>query len=247
MDLDTARVVLAPAQAYRTNRELVEYQDVPSDGPIPIELQKDLKKSYYACASFTDDNIGAILSRLQELGLYDNTLIVFLGDHGYHQGEQGLWCKSTNFESSCNAPLIIKMPSKKGRALPHRVDRPVSFIDLMPTVCTACRVPVPDGAMGEDLLGSAEHNPYVFSQIAHSHNGIKYMGYAIRDTRWTYVEWFTPEMDCAAAELYDMAGRDTCRYEKINVLEAHPDIAATLSEALHGHLDRVLSGRSDSR
>ncbi len=259
LDIDTARVAGAPVQAYRSNRELTEYQDVPSDGPIPMALQKDLKRSYYACASFTDDNVGAILARLRKLGLYENTLVVFLGDHGYHHGEQGLWCKSTNFESSCNAPLIIKLPSGSTRRLPRRVGgqqaawispyraaavdaRPVSFVDLMPTLCTACGVPVPEGAMGEDLFGPAEHNPFVFSQIAHSVDGVKYMGYAVRDARWTYVEWFSPDMISVAAELYDMAGRDSCRYEKANVLETYPDVAASLSEALLHHLEIVRPG-----
>ena len=239
LNIDTARVAGAPYQAYRPNRELVEYTDVPSDGPIPLEQQEFLKKAYYACSSFTDENIGYVLQHLKDLGLYDNTLIVFLGDHGYHHGEQGLWCKSTDYESSCNAPLIIKLPkgmkAKRARAL---ADAPVSFVDIMPTLCAACGVPVPEGVRGENLLEGA-HSPYVFSQIAHSHDGIKYTGYAVRDKRWTYVEWLTPDLERAAAELYDMAGRDTIRFETQNVLAQHPEQAAAMAAILQEHLSSV--------
>lgn len=244
LSIDTARVAGAPFQAYRSNRELIEYNDVPSDGPIPMEQQEYLKKCYYACSSFTDENIACILRRLKDLGLYDNTLIVFLGDHGYHHGEQGLWCKSTEFESSCNAPLIIKLPKgmkdRKARAL---ADVPVSFVDIMPTLCEVCGVPAPEHLSGENLLGGS-HGPYAFSQIAHSHGGVKYTGYTVRDLRWTYTEWLTPGLECAAAELYDMDGRDSLRYEKQNVLSQYPEKASALSKALHDHLDTVLgSGR----
>ena len=236
LQIDTSRVSGAPFQAYRTNRELVEYNDVPGSGPIPVEQQEYLKKAYYACSSFTDDNVGAVLRRLKELGLYDNTLIVFLGDHGYHNGEQGLWCKSTNFEPACNAPLIIKPPfSRKGR----RVDSPVSFVDIVPTLCKACGVDVPEGACGEDLLGPS-HSPWVFSQITHSHGGVKYTGYAVRDARWTYVEWFNPQMQMQAAELYDMSEREKCSYERLNVLDRYPRQAEAMSGVLQKHLETIL-------
>lgn len=239
LSIDTARVVGAPYQAYRSNRELIEYNDVPSDGPIPLEQQEYLKKCYYACSSFTDENVGCILRRLKELGLYDNTLIVFLGDHGYHHGEQGLWCKSTEFESSCNAPLIIKLPKGMSRRKAAKLaDAPVSFVDIMPTLCEACGVPVPEGVRGESLLQSG-HGPYAFSQIVHSHDGIKYTGYTVRDARWTYTEWLTPELECAASELYDMAGRDECRYERENVLDRCPEQASAMAAALREHLATV--------
>ena len=263
LTLDTVRVAGAPAQAYRPNRELIEYQDVPSEGPIPMDEQEALKKAYYACASFTDDNIGRLLGRLKDLGLYDNTLVVFLGDHGYHHGEQGLWCKSTNFEPACNAPLIIKLPARLSKGKPsqqrsvkavistglvytaaHTDHRPVSFVDLMPTLCKVCGIPVPEGAMGEDLL-TRKHSPYAFSQIAHTVDGVKYMGYAVRDGRWNYVAWFvsgkrgTLETDedgalrPSAEELYDLSGSP---YEKVNVLDDNPETAVTLREALSQHL-----------
>ncbi len=239
LSIDTARVAGAPREAYRSNRELVEYTDIPSDAPIPMEQQEYLKKAYYACASFTDDNVGSILARLKELGLYDNTMIVFLGDHGYHHGEQGLWCKSTDYESACNAPLIIKLPKGfRNARRSSRVDDPVSFTDILPTLCWACGVPVPEAAAGENLLDGS-HSPYVFSQIAHRHDGVKYTGYAIRGERWTYVEWLTPSMELASAELYDMTGRDSCRYERENVLDRNPQIAAELSEALSNHLHLI--------
>ncbi|HEC41821.1 MAG TPA: DUF229 domain-containing protein, partial [Bacteroides sp.] len=64
-------------------------------------------RSYYACTSFMDAQLGKIMNTLDEEGLMENTLIVFFGDHGYHLGEHGWWNKVTVFQKSHNAPLIV--------------------------------------------------------------------------------------------------------------------------------------------
>ena len=237
-NIDSARVVDAPEIAYRPNREITEYNDIPSIGPISSEQQEELKRAYYAAASFTDDNVGAVLDALKELGLYDNTMIVFLGDHGYHLGEQGLWCKSTNFEQACNAPLIIKMPGQKKT---HTFEGVTEFVNIFPTVCKTCGVPVPEKVMGHNILRrSLFRKYYAFSQIPHNlkveGKNQKFMGYSVRDKRWTYVEWFDKNGKPSFCELYDMDGR---RVEDINIATSHGRKVRRMSKVLHKHLEKI--------
>lgn len=237
-EIDSTMTEGAPEIAYRPNRELTEYTDIPDLGPISPEQQKQLKRAYYAAASFTDDNIGIVLGELRKLGLWDKTVIVILGDHGYHLGEQRLWCKSTNFEQAFRAPLIIKQPfQKKGR-----VEKRVSeFAGIFPTVCELCGIEIPSGVSGHNLFKvNLFRRNYAFSQIPHTikqeGKNVKYTGYSVRDRNWTYVAWFDKKGNCAFIELYKMKGH---RIETKNLAGAHKHAERRLERALSRHLEEI--------
>src|SRR5690606_33775870 len=107
------RPLYAPDIAFHNSQELRGYTDIPKKNGIDREKEASLWHGYYACVSYVDAQLGKIMSSLRRLGLDKNTVIVLWGDHGYHLGEQGLWCKSTNFELDDRIPLIIYDPSKK--------------------------------------------------------------------------------------------------------------------------------------
>jgi len=88
------------------------------------------RHAYYANISYVDEQIGILLSALNETGQAENTVIVFTADHGDMLGERGLWYKMNWFEDSCRVPLIISAP---GTFKSHRVSAPVSSLDLLPT------------------------------------------------------------------------------------------------------------------
>lgn len=73
---------------------------------LPDKLAKDIHRAYYSCVSFVDSLVGEILDTLQALELADDTIVSFLGDHGYQLGEHTLWEKQTNFELTNHAPLM---------------------------------------------------------------------------------------------------------------------------------------------
>lgn len=61
-----------------------------------------------------DACVGRVMKTLEETGQAENTIVVLLGDHGYHMGEYDSWGhKATNYELSCRAPLIVHTPDMK--------------------------------------------------------------------------------------------------------------------------------------
>ena len=91
----------SPAVAYHNSQELrCQYSDIPDVGPLTPELQKELIHGYHACISYVDAQVGRLLDKLDASGIADNTIICLWGDHGWHLGDHGLWCKHTNFEQA---------------------------------------------------------------------------------------------------------------------------------------------------
>ena len=65
---------------------------------IPIEKVRELRRAYYATVSYSDSELGRVIAEVEELGLAETTIIVFLGDHGWQLGEHAEWSKNTDFE-----------------------------------------------------------------------------------------------------------------------------------------------------
>ncbi|MCB1064086.1 MAG: sulfatase [Verrucomicrobiae bacterium] len=181
---------------------------VPNYG-LPIETCLKAKQAYYACVSFVDAQVGRLMASLDELGLADNTIIVFWSDHGYHLGEhRGIWQKRTVFEECAATPFIISAPgaSGNGRACP----RIVEFVDLYPTLAELCGIELP-GSMpltGKSLKPLLENPeaPWAGNAVtqvlrpADDRLPTQVMGRSIRTERWRYTEW---NEGAAGLELYD--------------------------------------------
>ncbi|MDR3506791.1 MAG: choline-sulfatase [Caulobacteraceae bacterium] len=89
------------------------------------------RRAYYGACGFVDDQIGSILSALDETGMSEDTVVILLGDHGEMLGERGLWYKMNFFEGGCRIPLMIAGP---GQFAPGRVSNAVSLADILPTL-----------------------------------------------------------------------------------------------------------------
>ncbi len=95
--------------------------------------EEDIRRSrraYFANVSYLDEQIGSILEALRGTRAQDNTIVMFLSDHGDMLGEHGLWFKMSPFEGSSRVPLLISAPG----LTPQRITAPVSLIDLNPTL-----------------------------------------------------------------------------------------------------------------
>ncbi|MFC4992034.1 sulfatase [Rubritalea tangerina] len=202
----------APKFAYHSSPELRSYAGPPSSGPVPNDQQRHLIHGYYACVSFIDAQLGLLLDELDRLKLSDNTIVVLWGDHGWHLGDHGLWCKHTNYEQSTRSPLIIAGP---GIQKNKQSNAPTEFVDIFPTLCDLTHTPVPNNLDGVSFLpilnGSKDAvREFAMSQFPRGNA----MGYALRDSQFRYIAWpknttdGTPVSDVSnrkGEELYDYA------------------------------------------
>lgn len=105
---------------------------------------------YHACVSYVDAQIGRVLDELDALGLSDETVVVLWGDHGWHLGEHTVWGKHTTLEESLRSALIVRVPYQPFRGVP--TDHFAESIDLYPTLCELCGIPVPGSVEGQSLV-----------------------------------------------------------------------------------------------
>jgi arylsulfatase A-like enzyme len=183
--------------------ELRGYFGIPKDGDIPDDLARKLIHGYCACVSYMDAQLGKMIATLKQLGLYDNTIILLWGDHGWKLGEHNSWSKHTNFEIDTRAPMILRStdhltPGIHTQAL-------VEFVDMYPTLCELCGLPVPVHCEGISLVPLLSDPLYPLKKAAFSqYPRGKVMGYAMRTDRYRYVEWREITTDeIQARELYD--------------------------------------------
>jgi len=192
----------APALALTNWGELRNYSDIPQEGPVSDEKARELIHAYYACVSYTDAQIGRVLDELDRLGLRDNTVVVLWGDHGWHLGDHGLWCKHTNFEIATHAPLIVsapwqRSPGKKTEAL-------VEFVDIYPTLAELCGLAPRQELEGTNMAPLLDNPNLPWKKAAFSQYPREGgMGHTMRTQRYRYTEWVGKSGDLVAVELYD--------------------------------------------
>lgn len=123
--------------------------NVPPSERVRERARRELS-GYYASIERVDHNLGRLRAALAELGLTDDTHIVFLSDHGDMHGSHGQWRKTSPWEESVRVPFIIGGPSRDHQ-LAHRLDDLVNQVDLAPTTLGLCGLPVPQWMQGTDL------------------------------------------------------------------------------------------------
>ena len=227
----------APRIARTDWNEIRVYQDLPSGvGPVSDAKTLELTRAYAASTSYTDALVGRVLGQLDALNLTENTIIVFAGDHGYHLGEHGTWGKNTLFEVSAHSPLIISVPEQQ----PSQTDALAELVDIYPTLCDACELPVPSELEGLSLMPviSQQARPWktaAFSELKRH----RFLGRTIRTERYRYTEW-GDEAE-RGRELYDY---DVDPNETVNIVDfpENTELIAHLSERLHAGWRGALPG-----
>lgn len=104
---------------------------------------------YWGFTSLIDDQLGRLLAELDAQELLDDTIVVYLSDHGENLGAHGLWHKMVAYEESIRVPLIFRVPGVGSTAV--RSDAPVSLIDVAPTFAALCGLPMHPGWRGANL------------------------------------------------------------------------------------------------
>lgn len=122
-------------------------------GKLDAATIRHSRQAYYASVSFVDEQIGRILETLEQRGILDETLIVFLSDHGDMLGDQNMWRKSYGYEQSARVPMLMRWPTgllsaKRGQ----HMSNPVELRDILPTFLEAAGVDAPHTLDGRSLL-----------------------------------------------------------------------------------------------
>jgi arylsulfatase A-like enzyme len=228
-----------PPMALHNYYELRGYAGMPQTGDIPHDAALNLIRAYRACVSFLDAQVGKVVDELDRLGLRENTIVVFWGDHGYHLGENRLWTKMTNFEMGTHVPLIISVPGQKNAG--KNSEALVELVDIYPTLAQLCSLPAPERLEGASLApllekpGESWKNA-VFSQYGRG-RGSRYapekdpMGRSIRTEDFRYTEWRSPAGEIVGVELYDQI-KDPFDNKNLASNPAYEKQASRLAERL---------------
>lgn len=181
--------------------EVAKFTD-PLHWGLSETQRREVLQAYYASITFMDAQVGKLLDALEELGLKDNTIIVFWSDHGYHVGQHGQWMKLTLFEHVARTPLLISVPGITNGTPSPRV---VELIDIYPTLAELCELPAPCDLDGKSLVPLLK-NPGIewdypaFTQLLRNRDNTRIEGRTIRNERYRYTEW---DKGVHGSELYD--------------------------------------------
>lgn len=231
--------VLNPPEELMTDYLQYTHPDIP---------YKSAPTIYYSVISDIDRNVGRILDRLNELGIGENTIVMFSSDNGPEEmeitnaahsaaGSPGPFRgrKRSLYDGGIRMPFICRWP----KGVPaDTVDTQslIGAVDMLPTLCEAAGVPLPEGHKleGESVLDAltgdshSREKPLVWEFACHpmfGHVINKSPTLAIRSGRYKFL--MNPERD--RVELYDLAAAQT---ELADIADDHPDIVAELSAKL---------------
>ena len=179
-------------------------------------------QAYLATISFADAQIGRVLDALDRSGHADNTIIVLWGDHGWHLGEKNHWRKHALWDVSTRTPLIFSAP--QGVAKDKLCQRPVSLIDIYPTLIDLCELPKRRGLDGQSLKSLLENperkwdRPVVITYGLNNH--------AVQTERWRYIRYRD-----GGQELYDHE-RDPNEWTNLASIPKYSSVKTELANSL---------------
>ena len=224
---------------YRGKRLILPMGGQAKDWATEEEI-RHIQGLYAGEAAFVDHCLGRLFQALQELGYYDDSVIVLLADHGHPLGDHGKFLKGTDrlYNELLKVPFMVRLPGGEGA---RRTQSMVQFHDVLPTLL--------------DLLGLARNTESLHGKsflpvlrgdgdthresiITGFHEGAER---CIRNTTWSYIQRSTGEPE----ELYNLQEDP---HERNNLIEQHPDEARRLSEAFGSYyLLQMGKGISETR
>jgi arylsulfatase A-like enzyme len=184
---------------------------------IAADIWNDGVGAYLAAVSFADRIIGMVIDALDNSAYSDNTVVVLWSDQGFHLGEKELWRKGTLWHESTRVPLIIRAPGVG--AAGQESTRPVSLLDVYPTLIDLCGLPARSDLEGDSLEPLLRDPDAIRDQPA-----VCTMGrgnHAIITEEWRYIQ----RMD-GTEELYDL----TADQNEWTNLAARPELEETKAE-----------------
>ena len=145
---------LTPAAYLKLEREVSSLER-----PIAEPEHRELTLRYDESIAYLDSEVGRLLDRLDQLGVFDDSLVIVTSDHGEAFGERNLVEHAVSVHSDqVNVPLLIKFP---GQTQARVDDRLASGVDLLPTILDSVGLPIPRGLHGQSLAEAATARPVI--------------------------------------------------------------------------------------
>lgn len=195
--------------------------------------------------SYVDALLGGLFAHMKELGIYENTIIIIWGDHGWKLGDHNSWGKMTNYNIDLKVPMIIRYPAQESRgAQPHAF---TELVDMFPSLCELAEIEIPNYMQGTSFVPllkepNLKWKDAAFSQFHRrpkvSADGKRYMGYSINTSNYHYIEWYDwyPKKGergtFKVAELYDSI-KDSSETTNLAVEEKYRKLMDKLSIQLN--------------
>ncbi|MEL6106846.1 MAG: sulfatase [Planctomycetota bacterium] len=247
MTLPTHRQIPLSGFPFTINRGFVSnYHKMPASDAIDDAFRRRYIQAYYACISYVDACVGRLMTALDQSGHLENTVIVFLGDHGYQMGEYDSWGhKHANFEISTRAPLLISKPSMS-RAGEGTLEI-VEFLDLYPTLCELADLEHPKHLEGQSFAGlldkESPQKGYACSEIRRRAKNKRVTGHSVRTSQFRFTRWKDMHGNLVARELYDHRSDDRFKLSEPGLLETrnviHDESFAATIQQLETILETV--------
>ena len=180
---------------------------------------KNLVRSYLACVSFVDSQVGRLLDALESSGLEENTIVILWSDHGWHLGEKLITGKNSLWEESTRVPLIFAGPGSVAGA---RCQSSVELLDIYPTLLELTGLPKKQGLEGISLMTQLQESSSPRKRPAittHNQNN-----HTVRSEHWRYIGYAD-----GTEEFYDMQNDP---HERHN-LSGDPSLAEVMAEHRH--------------
>ncbi|MFG0306878.1 MAG: sulfatase [Phycisphaerales bacterium JB040] len=197
-------------------------------------------KDYLRCVTAVDESVGAVLDTLDELGLSDNTIVIYTSDQGWYLGEHGWYDKRWMYEESYRTPLLVRWP---GQTRAGSVSTAlVQNLDFAPTFLDAAGVTVPDDMQGVSLRpvmggktprGWRESLYYQYFEFPAVHMVAKHRG--VSTARYKLIEFYEQEDEADRWELYDLEADP----DEMNNVAGEPGYAEIEAE-LRAELGRLM-------
>jgi arylsulfatase A-like enzyme len=197
------------------------------------EERRRTKAAYYAMIEQIDTAVGAMLDALEESGQAENTIVIFMSDHGEMLGDHGIYLKGPYFyDCLTRVPLIMRWPKRFRKRL--RVDALVELVDLAPTLLEAAGIPAEVGMQGRSLMGlltgkTLEHRESVYCEYfdAQAVYDVPPICSSVRSERYKLAYYRT----LRTGELYDLQ-KDPNETENLWTSVHHTDVREEMMERL---------------
>jgi arylsulfatase A-like enzyme len=202
---------------------------------------KNLVRSYLACTSFVDSQVGRVLAALEGSPYAANTIVVLWSDHGWHLGEKRITGKNTLWDRSTRVPLIFAGPRIPAGG---RCKEPAELLDIYPTLAELCHLPMPEHLEGHSLKPQLEDPDQQRSWPAiTTHNQDNH---GIRSRDWRFIQYAD-----GTEELYHMANDPNewrnlaADSEYAQVLQEHRRWIPASHAPVRGSRHRILTRSAD--